>query len=186
MSKRDDILNATLNLVMDEGLHSLTFSKIFKKANVGSGTLYNYFKNMDELIYALYEICFQDLTDEVMKNYNYNTEVYPRFKHLIEGSLKYSLTYPDRMVFVTDLIYSSYMPERYRDTENNKIFSEILAVIKSGQVKGAIRQINPDLCISMIFGIIFFGVKGTLINRYSLDEYQISQIVDSCWKAIKI
>ncbi|MGL4253461.1 MAG: TetR/AcrR family transcriptional regulator [Fusobacteriaceae bacterium] len=186
MSKKDDILNATLELVMEEGLHSLTFSKIFKKANVGSGTLYNYFKNMDELIYTLYDISFQDLTEEVMKNYDPEARLYQRFKHLIEGSLKYSLTYPERLVFVTDLIYSPYMPEKYRDIESNKIFSEIFKVIKTGQEKGLIREVNPNLCLSMIFGIIFFGVKGTLINKYSLDENQISQIVESCWKAVKI
>ncbi|MGL4403224.1 MAG: TetR/AcrR family transcriptional regulator [Fusobacteriaceae bacterium] len=186
MSKKDDILNATLVLVMEEGLHSLTFSKIFKKANVGSGTLYNYFKNMDELIYTLYEMCFQDLTEKVMKNYNPETRVYQRFKHLIEGSLKYSLTYPERMVFVTDLIYSPYMPAEYRDIESNKIFSEIFKLVKLGQEKGIIRELDPNLCLSMVFGIIFFGVKGTLVGKYSLDEYQISQIVESCWKAVKI
>lgn len=186
MSKKDDILNATLELVMEEGLHSLTFSKIFKKANVGSGTLYNYFKNMDELIYTLYEISFRDLSQEVLKNYEPEARVYQRFKHLIEGCLKYSLHYPERLVFVTDLIYSPYMPEKYRDTESNQIFSEIFNLVKLGQEKGLIREMNPNLSLSMIFGIIFFGVKGTLIKKYSLDEYQISQIVESCWKAIKI
>ena len=45
MGKRDDILTATLDLISEEGLQSTTFSKIFKRANVGSGTVYNYFKN---------------------------------------------------------------------------------------------------------------------------------------------
>lgn len=186
MSKRDDILNATLKVVMEEGLHSLTFSKIFKKANVGSGTLYNYFKNMDELIYALYEMCFHDLSEEVMKNYASEARIYQRFRYLIEGSLKYSLHYPERLLFVTDLIYSPYMPEKYRDIEENMIFSEISTVIITGQEKGLIRDLDPNLCLSMIFGIIFFGVKGTLIKRYELDENHISQIVESCWRAIKI
>lgn len=186
MGKRDDILDATLELVMENGLHSLTFSKIFKRANVGSGTFYNYFKNMDELILALYQMCFDNLIEEVMKKYDSEARVYQRFKHLIEGSLKYSIHYPERLIFATDLIYSAYMPAEYRDIERNPFFKEIASVIKTGQEKGVIRELNPDLCMNMIFGIIFFSVKGALLKKYSLEESQISQIVESCWKAIKL
>lgn len=55
MSKKQDIMAATLDLIHEEGLQSVTFSKIFKKANVGSGTVYNYFANKEELVNAVYK-----------------------------------------------------------------------------------------------------------------------------------
>ncbi|MDG0812818.1 TetR/AcrR family transcriptional regulator [Cohnella rhizosphaerae] len=55
MGKRQDIMDATLDLIHEEGLQSVTFSKIFKKADVGSGTIYNYFSNKEELVNAVYK-----------------------------------------------------------------------------------------------------------------------------------
>ncbi|MFD1906987.1 TetR/AcrR family transcriptional regulator [Paenibacillus rhizoplanae] len=54
MGKRDDILQATLDLITEEGLQSVTFAKIFKRANVGSSTFYHYFENKEQLVNELY------------------------------------------------------------------------------------------------------------------------------------
>ena len=54
MSKKKDIMDATLALIHEEGLQSVTFSKLFKRAGVGSGTIYNYFANKEEFVNAVY------------------------------------------------------------------------------------------------------------------------------------
>lgn len=185
-SKRDDILNATLSLIVEEGLHSITFSKIFKRANVGSGTLYNYFKNKDEIILTLYQTCFNDLTDKVMRDYNVNDNLYKKFRHIIETILKYSITYPDRLVFATDFLYSSHTPEEYKDISNNIIFEELYRILDEGQKDKTIKNLKPELCLSIIFGIILLSVKGTLVKKYELGENEINQIVESCWNSIRI
>ncbi|MFC4807906.1 TetR/AcrR family transcriptional regulator [Paenibacillus sp. GCM10023250] len=46
-------MDATLDLIHEEGLQSVTFSKIFKK--VGAGTIYNYFSNKEEFVNAIYK-----------------------------------------------------------------------------------------------------------------------------------
>ena len=47
MSKKDDIFNAALSLIVEDGIQTVTISKILEKANVGSGTLYNYFSGKE-------------------------------------------------------------------------------------------------------------------------------------------
>ena len=70
MGKNEDILVATLDLITEEGLQSVTFAKIFKRANVGSGTFYNYFNNKEELVNNLFEKIIIHLSKFVIEDYD--------------------------------------------------------------------------------------------------------------------
>lgn len=56
MGKREDFLNATLDLITEEGLQALTFAKIINRAHVGSSTVYHYFQNKEELVSELFQL----------------------------------------------------------------------------------------------------------------------------------
>ena len=52
--KRKALLNATLNLVNNNGFHDAPMSKIAKIAEVSPATIYIYFENKQDLINQLY------------------------------------------------------------------------------------------------------------------------------------
>ena len=54
MNKKESILKSALQLLTENGVHNTPMSAIAKAAGTGMGTIYNYFKNKDELINALY------------------------------------------------------------------------------------------------------------------------------------
>ena len=53
-NKRDDVIQATLEIIAENGFHNAPTSLIADRANVGMGTIYRYFKSKDELIHAIY------------------------------------------------------------------------------------------------------------------------------------
>ncbi len=50
---RKEILNASLELFSEKGFHNVSMQEIAVKAEFGTGTLYNFFKNKEELYVAL-------------------------------------------------------------------------------------------------------------------------------------
>ena len=44
-SKRDQIIYATRDLIFEQGLQDISMSQIAQRAEVGMGTIYNYFTN---------------------------------------------------------------------------------------------------------------------------------------------
>ncbi|MDY0236694.1 MAG: TetR/AcrR family transcriptional regulator [Gudongella sp.] len=46
-----DFINASDELIFDEGLENITLRKVAQKAGYNSATLYNYFENLDHLIF---------------------------------------------------------------------------------------------------------------------------------------
>ncbi|MYV16859.1 TetR/AcrR family transcriptional regulator [Furfurilactobacillus milii] len=53
-TKRARILQATSQIMMNEGIAAVSLSKIAKEAGIASGTLYTYFEDKNDMLKALY------------------------------------------------------------------------------------------------------------------------------------
>ena len=58
--KKKDIALGTKALILEHGISNLTISQIAKAANIGKGTVYEYFKNKDEIVFELVEILMDE------------------------------------------------------------------------------------------------------------------------------
>ncbi|WP_151900510.1 TetR/AcrR family transcriptional regulator [Sulfurimonas hydrogeniphila] len=58
--KKKDIALGTKALILKDGINNITISQIAKAANIGKGTVYEYFKNKDEIVFELVEILMQE------------------------------------------------------------------------------------------------------------------------------
>ncbi|MDR6879870.1 TetR/AcrR family transcriptional regulator [Bacillus sp. 3255] len=187
MSKREDILNATLDLIDEEGLQSVTFAKIMKRANVGSGTVFNYFSNKEELVHELYRQCRKLLGDNLMMNYNAELSLYERFKCLQTNRIRFALAFPKHFRFIDSYSYSPCITPELRKLEDDSASREaILSLLKEGQRNGIIREMDINICNSIIHGVITAIVKGYYVNKYPLNDMQIQQTLEASWKSILV
>src|SRR3990172_5370354 len=69
-SKRDDILYATLKLIVQHDLENTSMDMIAQKAQVGMGTIYNYFPGKEELVNELYRELKRRMVSAVLKEYS--------------------------------------------------------------------------------------------------------------------
>jgi len=53
IQKRQDIALSCKSLVLENGIKNLTISQIAKTAGVGKGTIYDYFKNKEDLVFEI-------------------------------------------------------------------------------------------------------------------------------------
>jgi AcrR family transcriptional regulator len=58
--KKKDKALGTKALILNDGINNITISQIAKAANIGKGTVYEYFKNKDEIVFELIEILMQE------------------------------------------------------------------------------------------------------------------------------
>jgi AcrR family transcriptional regulator len=188
MSKRDDILNATLELINEEGLQSVTFQKIFKRANVGSGTLYNYFKNKDEIIGELFIQSINILESyELPENYE-SMELIEKFNTVINIFINFMKNYEKEYLFAEN--FSDYHIIKDRNMistdEYYGVLKEFHSIIEMGQEKGIFRKMDVALSIQILSGIISTPYKGSIHGKYEFDDNCKNEIRLSCWKALQI
>lgn len=185
MGKREDILMATLDLIIEEGLQSVTFAKIFKQANVGSGTVYNYFSNKEDLVNELFKQISIHMSEFILESHDPAITVYERFKSFLYRMADFAIKYPKELQFKENYYHSPYISEEYRVMANSTM-NEISSIILEGQKQGIIREMNVMMCCQIAHGLILSVIKGFLNGKYPLSEVEIQQTIEACWKAIKI
>jgi AcrR family transcriptional regulator len=60
VQKKKDIALSCKALVVKEGINSLTIAHIAKTAGIGKGTVYEYFKNKEEIVFEIVNIMMQE------------------------------------------------------------------------------------------------------------------------------
>ncbi|MFC5650046.1 TetR/AcrR family transcriptional regulator [Paenibacillus solisilvae] len=187
MGKRHDIINATLDLIDKEGLQSVTFAKIFKSANVGSGTLFNYFSSKEELVNEVYKAARIHMGQCLLVDYDPESSLYERFKCLQLNRLRFAIDYPKEFRFIDNYSYSPCIPADLRRMDDDSASREVvLSLIIEGQGLGIIKEMDSNLCHSIIHGIITSIAKGYYVQKYQLTDLQIQQTLEASWKAILV
>lgn len=185
MSKRDDILTATLDLISEEGLQSTTFAKIFKRANVGSGTVYNYFKNKEELVGELYAKTIDLFSNILLQDYDRSESVFACFKRLLQNTARFAHEYQREQWFLDNYSHSPFISDEIRNREIPAV-TECILLIQRGMEEGLIRKVNPMMCVQMINGMLNAAIQGALLKKYPMEDKDLEQVVEICWRAFVI
>jgi len=64
--KKKEILFAVMEVMSQNGIENLKISDIAKYANIGKGTIYEYFKNKDEILESVFEYFFQLIEEGII------------------------------------------------------------------------------------------------------------------------
>lgn len=94
--KRTDLLNASYELFTTKGVSNTTINMIAKKANVGKGTFYLYFKDKEEIRNVLIAQKSSDLLIDAIKMLNIHC-----------NDSDDDLSPSDKIIFVTDYIITT-------------------------------------------------------------------------------
>ncbi|MCF8358201.1 MAG: TetR/AcrR family transcriptional regulator [Prolixibacteraceae bacterium] len=154
---RGYFIEATRNILKSEGLKSISVRNIAQQAGYSYATLYNYFKDVKELVF----ICVNDFLGEIEKKLKETAEnARPgkeRIKSFSMGYIRYFLEYPG--------IYELFYLERMSEISNNEEASQLIVsflkkicqpdweIIEPDSTK---RQLKMDEMNYVVAGLLLF------------------------------
>ncbi len=185
MSKKEDIFNATLQLIIEEGIQAVTLAKILGKAGVGSGTLYHYFSSKEQLLYELYLKLSGRMSESVLNGYDPHESVRIRFNKLLKGYLEYIIHNFHEHNFTEQYFYILRKTRPSDSAFDTPFRSALGKIFTDGQDQKIILNYEIPILIQITCGIIASIARGNQSNRYILDELKKQQILDSCWNSIR-
>jgi len=186
-NKRDDILQAALEIISEHGFHEAPMSKIAEKAGVGAGTIYCYFQSKDELIIEINRILEEKMLLAMEKNYPFKKDIKKRFFHLYKTVFEYFINHPVHFRFLEQYFYSPYgvsvHKERVVGTAGEPNIFQIL--VKQGIKQKVIKDIPLFMHFALAYGPIIILVRNHVIGLVELDNVRINQAIEAVWDAIK-
>ncbi|MGL1900977.1 MAG: TetR/AcrR family transcriptional regulator [Fibrobacterales bacterium] len=114
----EDILNATAHLIAEKGITNISVDDIAKKADFGKGTLYNYFKNKEDIIWSLVEKVFSEFLSEISQTVKVDGHIVEKMTQVLTISHDYFLKQVALNEILAFLEYSSWQ------VQNSEVFNK--------------------------------------------------------------
>ena len=184
--KREEIVQAALEIIAENGFHGAPMAMIAERASVAVGTIYLYFESKDDLIIRTYDCLEGQMLASVMTHYPELRSIRERFLHVGHQLVNYFLVSPMKFRFVEQFHNSPYGVARHRDRILNKKGNNIIIELF---MEGRQQQIIKDLPLSILdaltFGPLIEICRNHIFQFHELDEPIITRTLEACWDAVR-
>ncbi|WP_441296785.1 TetR/AcrR family transcriptional regulator [Alkalihalobacterium chitinilyticum] len=154
--KYDQIIEAAVKVIAENGYHHAQVSKIAKEAGVADGTIYLYFKNKEDILISLFEEKMGRFVDKIQEQIEGSLTAKDKLFILIEMHFK-QLAENRPLAIVTQLELRQSNPElRWKINEVLKKYLDLMdTVLTEGKESGYFSEdLDFRLARQMIFGTL--------------------------------
>ncbi|MDQ0298625.1 TetR/AcrR family fatty acid metabolism transcriptional regulator [Salibacterium salarium] len=154
--KYDQIIDAAVTVIAQNGYHQAQVSRIAKEAGVADGTIYLYFKNKEDILISLFEEKMGTFVDHIRSKLTEANTIEEELQFLVEMHLK-QLAADKNLAVVTQLeLRQSNYKLRQRINEVLKEYLSVMeSIIEKGKASNVFSQdVNDKLARQMIFGTL--------------------------------
>lgn len=142
---KENIISEAINLFMKNGLRSVTMDDIAKHLGISKKTIYQHFKDKEEIIIQSTSVVF-DLENKMMEEIENGSE------NAVEELYKLTLCLRERIKNTsTTALYDmkKYYQKawtKYKDFKHDVIYNSVIKNLKRGMEEGLFRSdINPEV-----------------------------------------
>ncbi len=157
---RVDVLDAAHELLEEVGSADISLAEVAHQAGIGRTTLYEYFRDKDDLIASLVEERLPDVVDGLLADIDAEGDVSRRLAALAVATVRFVVADP-----VLGLILHRELPrlsaeaqERIRDAHGS-LSRQMIEAYRTGVEKGVFRPVPPDIAGRLIHDTIMSAAR---------------------------
>jgi AcrR family transcriptional regulator len=185
--KRQEILQAALELISEHGFHGAPIANIAERAGVGAGSIYRYFKNKDILITEIFMELHDKICAEVLDGYEIEKPLRYRFLHLSTSLLRYLIANPMVFRYLEQFHNSPYGTAYRRDRILGKGEGDLFRMIfEEGVAQQVMKNLPLVVLCALTFGPLVAVARDHILGFIELDDSLITQTTQACWDGIKM
>ena len=189
VQKRKDIALSCKEIFFQNGINDLTVSQVAKAAGVGKGTIYDYFKNKEDIVFEIVNILMLEHNDDKHRKLNSVTSTRDKIKEFS------SIFYDDKDIELRQL-YKEFIsisltnPDKemvkFQTACTNSYFEWFNQIIDEGIQNGELKD-----CSSKFARGLFAMAEGMFITSvvtHTIDDLkkEIHNFTDSLFDLIEV
>jgi TetR/AcrR family transcriptional regulator, repressor of fatR-cypB operon len=184
-SKREKIIEAALTLFAERGYHGTNVPDIAKMADVGTGTIYRYFKNKETLVNAVYQKYTKKLTETILLDFPSIGSTYEQYLHIMNRLISFAKENKKAFSFIETHNHADYLDESSK-LIINELEAFLCAFIKEGVRQSKIRSnLTGVVLIAIVYGAFVALFKRIEAGAIQETPEIIEGFLESGWDAIK-
>ncbi len=171
MRRKDDekercIKEAVIELILQEGFHGASISKIAKMAGVSPATVYIYFENKENMLQDIYSEYSEEIYDYLLEKVNRSMGGHQLIEMLVRNYYNYILEHREVFSFVEQF---SNCPSLASGCSGKKSICNIYSLIAEMKRNRVIKNYNND----NLLAIIFYPVKAIATDNHKSEEERV-------------
>jgi len=185
--KRRLLLDAALKLFAERGFHGVAVPEVAAAAGVGTGTLYHYFDNKQELVNELYRDTKLKLRSHLLDGLQDPDIEKPGaaevwFFEIWRRLAIYAREWPAAFRFVEMQDHVEYLDAESRAIELSTLAPMFMVATRVHAKVGGTRV---DVVIALMFGAFVGLVKAARLNYLHLDDAALDAAGHTVWRMIE-
>lgn len=184
MSDREEsILQATLELVSEEGLTGTTIALIAKRAKASPGIIYHYFASKDEIVATLYAHVERDYIQALLEGGTLDLPWAERMRQLFLGTYDYFVAHPLALAFYEQYKNSAYF--KTQDDMTDGAMAPLVQAMLDDIERGLVKPWPLHVIYAMTAGVAISVAKFQSAGVISLDRAAIDAVADAACRSIQ-
>ena len=186
--KRNTIACSCKEILLEHGIKDLTIAQIAKTANVGKGTIYEYFKNKEDIVFEIitmfivaHENKLQEITDQ---NIGTKDKLFHFFYLMYEDESSHKQLNIYREFLAISMTNGTQEMVDFNIKCREKFTDILVQIMKEGITKGEIRPEAQELVSALLSFKLGLVVE---TDTAALDaKEEISRSLEALYKLIEI
>lgn len=156
--KQDSIKEAVINLILKEGFHGTSISKIAKEAGVSPATVYIYYENKEVMLQEIYREYYEEILNHLLNKTSKELTGKELIKVLVENYYNYINENKEIFMFVDQFSSCPALVNSCESRDKLKALNNLLNEMKAAKI---IKPYHNDTLIAVIFS----SVKTIAVNQ---------------------
>lgn len=183
MSKREDILDAALELFAERGFYGTPVPLIAKCAGVGAGTIYRYFDSKEGLVNALFQKWKRALSQAMLEDFATDLPLRQTFHEALRRWIAFAQEHPTVMMFLEFHHHAPYLDETSQEMAY-EYMEPIRQFYERACEEGITKDAPTEVLMAIVWGTLMETMKAHWSGQIKLTPALIDQIEEICWQAI--
>lgn len=164
INKREDIIEAAIDLFTEKGLEKTKIADIVKQANIAQGTFYLYFPSKLSVMPAIAEVMVEKIHAKLINSVNQEASFTEQIKQIVQTIFIFTKKYERIQALVYAGIAST---EHLRNWESiyEPLYNWVDALLRKAAQQGSIEAINEESA-KLLIGLI----ESSAEQAYLYDE----------------
>jgi TetR/AcrR family transcriptional regulator, fatty acid metabolism regulator protein len=153
--RRHEIMEAAVQLFATKGFYETSMREIAKAAGSGKSTLYDYFKDKDEILVSFFEDQIQEITQQAEKINQSDQPAAEKLRRVMMAELDYMLEHKSQFINLMLEGRRLSMESQTRLQTSRHAYQDLICqIIRSGIEDGSFRPVDPFLAMRILLAAI--------------------------------
>ena len=190
--KRQAIIEAALDLIAANGFHGTPTSQIAAEAGVGTGSIYRYFKDKEDLIHQVFQHVADQISRAILRDRDPDAPLREQYLRLGFNTFYFMVKNPKIQAFNEQYFSSPFgvshkreilvMDRTHRDAGD---VPPVHGLLKSGRDQQIIKDLPLGVLLALAFAPILFVARDVSTGVLEMEPETVRKIIEACWDAIK-